>query len=695
MSPLSDFKFVSTATAIAIIAAPQHHAEVNKLRSVHDKAYHKWQPHINILYPFVQAPQLDDAVDLLRSALQASNIANFGIKINDVGVFRHRKNATIFLSPDSKSTQQIGMLRKFLVETLGRKESDGTYDGMFRPHLTIGQAGLQCDSVQRLSDKIRRLVGIEWECSSLAVLRRKLTGEMELVDELSLGIGSSEQDVSPLDTTSSGTRWTPCFSLNNNGDWEACNEAVSTFSANTTLPKEIMIASYNLMAESVAPSFTNRASTIFDAIISATSSNHGLRVLNLQEVNDEILPLLLSNSQIRKIYPYSTHKPSSVFESKRNLVTLASESFASFTVDFVERHKSSLVIKFCNSGTMVANVHLTSTLTDSAVVAKTRQMATLTKFLTNGTDMTGPVFVAGDFNLTSSPKTIEAALGKRMITRSTATAVNNVIGQNVWADAFLKCIETNPGEGDEDTDSYEEIIKERGVTFDRLSNPLAALSKGPVDDRPQRYDRILWAKNELLWVEVECFERFGFPDKMGECGSDHYGVCATMSLSRTELSQNLLADELKPGPQPGDITLVPDERDLEALLISYMPNEKDRTQRASAMHVLKEALGGDIILAPLGSYAMDTYFPNSDMDLLVIGAVAPPTFFKTAQDQLRVFDQKSGGAEPYGDGIKGLHFVNSLVPIIEVVVRGIKIDLQYCQAAELVTRSAYPQFSYS
>jgi hypothetical protein len=38
------------------------------------------------------------------------------------------------------------------------------------------------------------------------------------------------------------------------------------------------------------------------------------------------------------------------------------------------------------------------------------------------------------------------------------------------------------------------------------------------------------------------------------------------------------------------------------------------------------------------------------------------------------------------DGVRAVHYINSLVPIVELVVRGIKIDLQYCQAAELLER---------
>jgi hypothetical protein len=67
--------------------------------------------------------------------------------------------------------------------------------------------------------------------------------------------------------------------------------------------------------------------------------------------------------------------------------------------------------------------------------------------------------------------------------------------------------------------------------------------------------------------------------------------------------------------------------------------------------------------------------------LLAIGSVAPSVFFDSAIKQLRGLEKESSGHE---DGFKTVQMVNSLVPIIDAVVSGIKVDLQYCQATELL-----------
>jgi hypothetical protein len=80
---------------------------------------------------------------------------------------------------------------------------------------------------------------------------------------------------------------------------------------------------------------------------------------------------------------------------------------------------------------------------------------------------------------------------------------------------------------------------------------------------------------------------------------------------------------------------------------------------------------------------MDTYFADSDVDILAIASVSPQVFFDFATEKLRALDKED---ERENDGFKGVHFVNSLVSIIEVNVVGIKFDIQYCQAPEILKR---------
>lgn len=184
---IPQLQLTSTDTAVALVVPKHLQNGINSLRKIYDKAFGKWDPHINIIYPFVEPARLTAALSILRVTLQNPDIANVKVITSEVGVFELRKNATVFLKPSVESSQEICHLRKVLVEALGCRERDGTYDGIFRPHLGVGQAALKGSFIQDLTEKVKKLVGLDWEATKIAVFKRQISGEMKTVDEISLG----------------------------------------------------------------------------------------------------------------------------------------------------------------------------------------------------------------------------------------------------------------------------------------------------------------------------------------------------------------------------------------------------------------------------------------------------------------------------------------------------------------------------
>jgi endonuclease/exonuclease/phosphatase family metal-dependent hydrolase/2'-5' RNA ligase len=683
MDPPSKFNLTSTATALAIIVPTRLQPEINGLRKVHDKAYRRWQPHINVLYPFVEPTRLNGAVELLKSGLAAAEeLGNLRVDIDDVGVFRHRKNATVFLKPSGVSESAIRKLRAVLTDALGCEESEGTHDGEYRPHLTIGQASLLGGLIEKLVGKTDKVTKIGWNIKSLAVLKREQSGEMKIIEEILIGDQEIDdgEDAEGDSSSSNLNDWSLSYAFTADHGWTRRNQASTKKEGQIERPTGLTVTSYNIMTDPEAPPLSRRGPLVIDNIASATAnSNSTSKILCLQEVNEEMLEQLLSHPFIQRTYPYSTHFSSSFLPNRRNLVILASEPFTFFTLEFDERHKSALVASFEDAGIEIANIHLSSSLTDKTVRIKQNQMAAVTKFLLSRQKAGREILLAGDFNLTTSTRTIETALSRNLITPETAESVQNVIGTALWEDAFLKYWALS---GENYDDQYE---GEEGATFDRLSNPLAAKFEPPIDKSPQRYDRILFRNSGN--VQVESFQRFGFPDDHGRCASDHFGVCARLRVAATNEPESELSMRLKASPsQFGAIPLIQEDTDLMPMIAPYLPTDADRIQRRDALDLLQQTLTHDealedLVLAPLGSYSMDTYFADSDVDVLAIGSVAPRIFFDLALTQLRVLKNRAPGNE---GGVRAVHFVNSLVPIVELVVSGIKIDLQYCQATELL-----------
>lgn len=613
-------------------------------------------------------------------------------------------------------------LRGVVEGVFGLREGEGTREGVWRPHLGVGQASLMGSGreVDRLEEQVSKLVGLEWEARGLVVLRREVDGRMTVCEELRFGDAEGMYGVEGdelKDGTSQDANSTPCFAFNdnsneNNGAWSRWSKGGHQIQA---IPNTISISTYNIMAEPTASPFTTRLPLIITSLSSPPPPpQSSLQILCLQEISDESLPLILGSPYIQQTYPYATHAPSSLLPSARNLVTLASQPFTSTVVQFEARHKSALVVEFSlgdleEKNVLVANVHLTSGLTDKAVQAKKSQINTLSKFLiARGKDREREIIIAGDFNLTTSNRTIQKALSGALITKETAMEVKTVIDLNVWEDAFLVSdlnIERGSMEGNHEDgpmldgedangsamlghDSNEIFAGEQGATFDRITNPIAAQLDPPIDRSPQRYDRVLYLKGGGISArgERDEFEIFGFADEEGRVGSDHYGVRALLSVAGSGSSPGAISRMTlrnDSGSVGSGITFVEDGTDFSGLLEPYLPTATDIAQREMAIELLQSTLSRgagleNLFLAPLGSYLMDTYFVDSDVDVLAIGCVSPAKFFEFAGRELRNLD--SGNEESF----KGVHFVNSLVSIVEVNVLGIKFDLQYCQAEELV-----------
>ena len=205
-SPSNLFRLSSTQTALALIAPLHLQPEINSIRKIHDKAFKKWEPHINILYPFVDPSHLTDAVISLRKCLQDEKVENIQVTLDGVGTFTHRRNATVFLKPNPESEARLCRLREILVRALGCNEGDGTHDGTFRPHLTMGQAVFQGMGIEKLAAAVEKVTGGKWEANKLAVLRREITGEMKVVEELSLHDNDEEKSDSRSSSETTCTR---------------------------------------------------------------------------------------------------------------------------------------------------------------------------------------------------------------------------------------------------------------------------------------------------------------------------------------------------------------------------------------------------------------------------------------------------------------------------------------------------------
>lgn len=133
MATPTKLSLTSRDTALCIIPPRSQWDKVDQLRSHYDKAYGKWPPHINLVYPFVQVDALPRAAEAAKSAAVQQGPEPTNVCLGSAGVFQHRHENTIYVHDGDDG--QLRHLRAAVLAALGQHD-----DGEYRMHLTIGQS---------------------------------------------------------------------------------------------------------------------------------------------------------------------------------------------------------------------------------------------------------------------------------------------------------------------------------------------------------------------------------------------------------------------------------------------------------------------------------------------------------------------------------------------------------------------------
>jgi poly(A) polymerase Pap1 len=491
-------------------------------------------------------------------------------------------------------------------------------------------------------------------------------------------------------------------------------------------PESLRVASYNVLAEFHYPPSQVRYSIILESMLHQSALSD---VLVLEEVTDDFLCHLLQDGRIRGEYPFVSNGPPDQpdidpLPSHLNIVVLSKWSFTWDWVSFRRKHKGSVVLKFDEIGkhdddtlipAILATVHLTCGLTDGSVAAKKNELQSIIKYLSMSYNE-NPWILAGDFNITTSAYTIEAALKKKAISPQTAsnlTGIEMMLKQSGLSDSWTVARLEN-GDSTQFDDNKQHLTAafggEQGATFDPTSNPLASAIVGSgFNNRPQRYDRIL-IKGDLF--SVSGFNMFGrnpaIPsiehdsgndDIKSEAGgastvtepmfaSDHWGIRCALKLGSASLDSS--SDNMSKLIVPVEPRLAPESIGNSSEVRRYLterevfPSEADTAKREQALKLLKDILLTaesesnatknrsqlQVVVVPVGSYGLGVWTTSSDIDCLCIGPISSKTFFALATQRLRKAATKD---------IKILRRVNAHSgTMLELEVEGTKMDLQYC-----------------
>ncbi|KAI0428286.1 hypothetical protein F5Y09DRAFT_291584 [Xylaria sp. FL1042] len=737
-SPQSTAVYINSFdTALCVIPPKRFWPLFNGLRSLYDKAYEKWPPHINLLYPYVEVENLLGTAEMITSVASQMGLQPVKICLNAADIFAHRHDNTIFVyDNDKERRERLRNLRKAALRVLGHTSME-----KYRMHLTIGQSPeLSSSPHKMLLEKASLLPKVEWTVDKLYILVRermnidgdafsqmKVWGTIDLTT-LSIHKADTPEHFNEsnllIDTTEgvsetaggNGSLVKFPYVLSDEGKWVSY-QCPSTQPPGETDIDSLTIASYNVLAEFKHPPSQARYPLIVQNILQEAILPD---VLVLQEVTDDFLSFICRNDDIRKYYRFVSHGPPDQDDigplpSYLNVVVFSRWHFSWSKLSFNRRHKSSMIVKFTDIGkqhgdvfvpAILSTVHLTSGLTDGSVSSKRLELQTLIAYL-SGNYAQNPWILAGDFNITTSAYTIEAALKKRAILSQTVAylkGLEDTLNKSGLVDAWTSA-RVQYGDSmdfEQDIERQTAIYEgEQGATYDPTVNDLAVEIVGNgFNNRPQRYDRILVKGEDFL---VTSFTMFG---RKQDClhgstmknandledatkpklsyASDHWGVRCSLKIKRlgddgpAEYSSQLSVPVRLSTAQVS----LSDISELKTCLdgLNIFPSDADATRRREAFELLKNViLENDtvtmrgkptFVLVPVGSYGLGVWSASSDIDCLCIGPISAKTFFALVIQRIRKAE---------GRGIKLRRKVNAHSgTMLELEVLGVKMDLQYC-----------------
>lgn len=708
-------------SAICLIPPEDLWSPINSIRRLYDKAHEKWPPHINLVYPFVRPDLIPEVVDILRR-LDLTSLAPTTISLREADAFNHKSHNTIILRPRQRGPRLASELVNAIREAVGWPAQDD-----YNAHMTVGQTeDAESDSHNFLMNKARLLTPVTWDVGRLAILVRDSPGgpvsgrPMQLWGYIDIHSQQLHQSLPPLkfhlDASKQGAHAQETFQFSPSSlSWHTMAD-IPPHHPSPQIPdptRRLVVASYNVLAEFQWPPDASRYPSLISNILSERAAAD---VLVLQEVTDHFLPFLLQDQDVRTQYRFSTHGPPGhpghrPLPSLLNVVVLSKLPFSWDYLPFARKHKGAAVLKLAISSEtsstnpdaypiILAACHLSQGLTDGAVVAKKNELHKLVTYLSTEFSR-HPWIIAGDFNLATSAFTIDQARQKGQLSScgyQYLCEIDQFFADYRLQDAWLL---TRLRSGvSQDTCSHSQLAGdlfegEQGATFDPLNNNLAEMAVGSgLNNRPQRYDRILF--NSAFSLSACGFNTFGRPvadtNTGNSAASDHWGIrCLFKNLEGSESitiggSGHTVATNFRKAPSSlGNL------EDLKNSLVTLgcLPTSREEELRRKAFNALRDVLcepdkehmgqrqraGFDVILIPVGSYGLGVWTPDSDVDCLCVGNISSKTFFALAVSKIKRARNRD---------VNIIRIVRAKTgTMLELIVLGVKFDLQYCAAAQI------------
>ena len=157
------------ATAVVLIPPPEVWGPIQAIRAQHDRHYHRWMPHVTLLYPF--RPREECSARAEQFAAVCADRAPFTVTFSRFECFlQGRDSYTLWLAPEPKNT--IAQLQAALQRAVPECSAVSRYPGGFTPHLSVGQARGHAAKVNLLAALQRSWRPLSFQAAEISLIWR-------------------------------------------------------------------------------------------------------------------------------------------------------------------------------------------------------------------------------------------------------------------------------------------------------------------------------------------------------------------------------------------------------------------------------------------------------------------------------------------------------------------------------------------
>jgi 2'-5' RNA ligase len=171
-------------SAVAVLPPVEVWPPIQAIRQRYDRCFHRWMPHINLLYPFYPAEYF--AAVLPRLTTVCRQLHPFEIVLRDFRFFVHPSGrATLWLAPEP--AEPLRALQAALQAACPECDDVARFPQGFTPHLSVGQAKSLAEARQRVAHFQAGWQPLSFRVTHIALLQRQAASPFQVAAQVPLG----------------------------------------------------------------------------------------------------------------------------------------------------------------------------------------------------------------------------------------------------------------------------------------------------------------------------------------------------------------------------------------------------------------------------------------------------------------------------------------------------------------------------